>query len=385
MSAPPLMEMIAGLVGAPSVSSVNPALDMGNRVVIDRLAGWAESLGFKVEVMALPHHPAKANLIATLGQGPGGLVLSGHTDTVPWDEGLWRSDPFKLQERDGRLYGLGTADMKSFLALALQAASRFDPAAIARPLILLATADEESTMSGARALAAAGRPRARCAIIGEPTGLRPIRMHKGVMMEAIRLTGRSGHSSDPALGNSALEGMHAVLGALLAWRKNLQQAWRHDDFRVPHPTINPGVIQGGDAPNRICGFCELQIDMRPLPGMALGPLRADLEAHLRAAARDRGLGFELTSLVEPIPPFETPRTSVLVAAAEAMTGHSAGAVAFGTEAPFLSQLGMDTIVLGPGDLAQAHQPDEFLALDQIDPALNLLERLIQRFCVDPQE
>ena len=212
---PPLLEMIEGLVRTPSVSSVDPALDQGNRAVIDLLASWLDSSGFQVEIMPLAGSPAKANLIATLGSGPGGLVLAGHVDTVPYDVGKWTHDPFSLTEADARLYGLGSADMKSFLALALEASRDIQAIDLNEPLILLATADEETSMSGARALVAAQQPRARHAIIGEPTGLHPVRMHKGILMEAIRLHGHSGHSSDPSLGNSALEAMHTVIDSIL--------------------------------------------------------------------------------------------------------------------------------------------------------------------------
>ncbi|MDX9768082.1 MAG: acetylornithine deacetylase [Ectothiorhodospiraceae bacterium] len=384
MPAPELMHMLRRLIESPSVSSVSPAFDMGNRALIDELAGWCESAGFAVEVMPLDETPPKANLVATMGSGPGGLVLAGHTDTVPCDPGLWSSDPFRLDERDNRLYGLGTSDMKSFLALALEAAGRFDPRDFRRPLVILATADEESSMCGAKAIADAGRPLGRYAVIGEPTGLRPIRMHKGVLMEAIRVTGRSGHSSDPSLGNNALEGMHRVLGEILRWRAELQAAWRNPQFKVEVPTLNLGHIHGGDNPNRICGQCELHIDLRPLPGMDPDELRAQMEKRLARELEGTGLGLEVFRLFEGIPPMETPADSPLVRTAERLTGHAAEAVAFGTEGPYLRRLGMDVLVLGPGDIEQAHQPDEFLALDRIRPTLDLLEDLIRRFCVDPQ-
>ena len=136
-----------GFVSTPSISSVDPALDQGNRAVIDLLAAWLEDSGCAVEIMPLAGEPAKANLIATLGSGPGGLVLSGHTDTVPFDEGRWQYDPFALTEANQRLYGLGTADMKAFLALAIEALRNVRAADLKEPLILLATADEETTMS----------------------------------------------------------------------------------------------------------------------------------------------------------------------------------------------------------------------------------------------
>ncbi len=379
---PPLRELLRALIAAPSVSSVSPDFDQGNRNVVDRLAQWCADLGFAVEILPLPGRPDKADLIATLGGGPGGLVLAGHTDTVPWDETRWRHDPFTLTEADGRLYGLGTADMKGFFALALEAVREVRAADLRAPLILVATADEESSMAGAQALVDAGRPRARYAVIGEPTGLRPVNLHKGILMEAVRLVGRSGHSSDPALGTSALEAMHRVLGEVLAWRAELQAAHRDPRFRVPFPTLNLGRIQGGDNPNRICGECELHFDLRPLPGMDPDTLRTELHARLEAVLAGSGVTLELYPLFPGAPALETPAASPIVTAAEHLTGHAAEAVAFGTEGPYLQALGMDPVILGPGDIDQAHQPDEFLALARIAPTVEVLRGLIRRFCID---
>ncbi|MGA7801743.1 MAG: acetylornithine deacetylase [Gammaproteobacteria bacterium] len=382
--APKVLQMIGELVATPSVSSVNPKFDQSNRAVIDLLAGWLTGLGWAAEVLPIPGHPGKANLVATLGRGPGGLVLAGHTDTVPFDAQYWSQDPFQLTERDNRLYGLGTSDMKAFFALAIEATSGLREADLAEPVILLATADEESSMAGAKALVDQGRPRARHAVIGEPTGLRPVRMHKGMMMEAIRVHGHSGHSSDPSLGVNALEGMHRVIGDILAWRGELQAAHRDPLFRVPVPTLNLGRIEGGDNPNRICGDCELQIDLRPLPGMDLAALRDTLRGRLSRLLEGSGLSGEVEPLFPGLPAMETPADTAIVKAAERITGHAAEAVAFGTEGPFLQQLGMDTLILGPGDIDQAHQPDEFLALDRITPTVDLLRRLIRQLCVRAQ-
>ena len=382
MQKPPnLLDMIKALISTPSVSSVNPALDQGNLAVISLLADWLSGLGWHTEILPIENHADKANLIATLGSGPGGLVLAGHTDTVPWDEGRWNHNPFKLTQADGRLYGLGTADMKAFLALAIEASCHFSPTQFSEPLILVATADEETSMSGARALVAAKRPQARYAIIGEPTGLRPVRMHKGILMESIHLRGRSGHSSDPALGNSALEGMHTVLDTLTSWRRQLQAENINKLFQIPVPTLNLGHIHGGDNPNRICAHCELQIDIRPLPGMDLDDLRIEMEQRLQQILRGSGLQLEVVRLFDGIPAVETPASAPIVQVAEQLTGHSAEAVAFGTEAPYFNSLGMQTLVLGPGDIDQAHQPDEYLALDRIPPYVELLRGLIRRFCL----
>jgi acetylornithine deacetylase len=381
MPLPPFLDLMRGLVSAPSVSSVSPDWDQSNELVVDRLAEWAADLGWRVDKRAVPGHPGKFNLLACAGAGPDGLVLAGHTDTVPCDPGDWSSDPFRLSERDGRLYGLGTSDMKGFFAVALDALRDLDLRRLQQPVTLLATADEESSMCGAQALVNEGRRLGRHAVIGEPTGLRPVRMHKGVMMEAIRITGHAGHSSDPALGNSALEGMHRVIAELLAWREELQARYRNPLFRVSVPTMNLGHIHGGDNPNRICGHCELHFDIRPLPGMDLDDLRAQLEARVGQRLAGSGLRFERAALFSGIPAMETPDTADIVKAAERLTGHAAEAVAFGTEAPYLNAIGLQTIVLGPGDIDQAHQPDEFLSLDRIEPARAIVRQLVERFCL----
>jgi acetylornithine deacetylase len=378
---PSLLQMLTGLIAAPSMSSVSPEFDTDNMAVIHLLAEWCRGLGFAVEVMPLPNQPHKANLIATLGSGPGGLVLAGHTDTVPYDEGRWQHDPFRLTEQNNRLYGLGTSDMKGFFALAIEAAKTFATQPLAQPLIILATADEESSMDGAKALVELGRPQARYAVIGEPTGLRPVNAHKGIMMEGITLTGQSGHSSDPSLGVSALEGMHRVIGDLLSWREQLQSQHHDPRFSVPVPTLNLGHIHGGDNPNRICGCCTLHIDLRPLPGMELDDLRDTLNRRLHTLLGESRLGWEVHRLFEGTPSLHTPDTSAIVQAAKKLTGHDSEAVAFCTEGPYLNALGMETIILGPGDIAQAHQPDEYLALDRLQPTVELLQGLIRRFCL----
>ena len=376
-----IISNIAELIEIPSVSSVTPDWDMPNQPVIDRLAERLEAGGWRVEVIEVPDKPGKTNLLATLGRGDGGLVLSGHTDTVPCDPQLWSSDPFALAERDNRLYGLGTADMKSFLALAMTACAGIDTAALKAPLMLLATADEESSMAGARALVAAGQPKARFAVIGEPTGLKPVRMHKGILMEAIRVEGRSGHSSDPSLGANALEGMHQIIAALLGWRERLQAQSSDAAFAVPVSTMNLGHIRGGDNPNRICGSCELHIDVRMLPGLDRQALRADLRKESRDAVTNDQLVVDFDALFDGVDPMLTPPESELVRAAEQLTGSPAEAVAFATEAPFLANLGMEVVVLGPGHIDQAHQPDEYLELGQIPRSIEILQALIQRFCL----
>jgi len=378
---PSLREMIAGLIHAPSVSSVNPDFDMSNLTAAERIAGWLDGAGFKVQLQEIPGHPGKVNVIGVLGRGPGGLVLAGHMDTVPYDQGRWASDPFTLTERDGNYYGLGISDMKGFIAMAVEAAARHKPGELKQPLIVIATADEESSMCGGRALSEAHLPKARYAIIGEPTAMRPVHMHKGILMEAVKVIGHSGHSSDPSLGKNALEGMHRAIAGLLQYRGELEHKYHDHHFKVQTPTLNLGHIKGGDNPNRICPECELHFDVRILPGMSVEQVRAEARERLTAALDGSGFEVEFRSLFRGTDPLQTPGTSALVKAAEELTGHKAEAVAFATEGPFLQKLGMQTVILGPGDINVAHQPNESLPIANVEPMLKMLEHFIQRFCV----
>jgi acetylornithine deacetylase len=378
-----LVRHIADLIGIPSVSGFLPEWDLSNRPVVDYLATELESRGFHIDIQEISGHPGKVNLIATLGRGDGGLILAGHTDTVPYDDGLWSSDPFKLSERDNRLYGLGTADMKSFFALAMAAGDGIRESDLKAPLIILATADEETSMSGAKALVSGGGLTARYAIIGEPTMLRPVRTHKGIFMERIRVEGQGGHSGDPGRGNSALEGMHRVMRDLLDWRDELQGAQQNHAFSVPFSTLNLGRIAGGDNPNRICRACELDIDLRMLPGMRVTQLRHELREKVNNALAGSGLSVEFDVLFDGVDPLETPAESKLVKVAESLTGVDSSGVVFGTEGPLLAQLGAEVVILGPGSIDQAHQPDEYLAVANIQPAVEILREMIERFCLAP--
>ncbi|MDB4986452.1 MAG: acetylornithine deacetylase [Myxococcaceae bacterium] len=374
------IERIARLVAQPSVSSSVAALDQSNRGVIDLLADMLDCVGFRVEILPLPNAPHKANLIATFGRGQGGLVLAGHTDTVPYDAALWNSDPFKLQVRDGKLYGLGAADMKAFLALALEAVSGLDADTLRAPLIVLATAEEETTMEGARALVELQRPKARHAIIGEPTDMRAVRAHKGHLVHQLRVVGRSGHSSDPRLGSNAIDGMTRVLGALMELREALASRYHDASFALPMPTLNFGRIRGGDNANRICGDCELDLDVRLVPGMELDWVRDEISRVAIEALAGTGLLLEQRPLDHGVPPYQVAAQSELLRTLEELTGEGAESVAFGTEAPYFAALGMDTMVLGPGSIEQAHCPDEFVRADRLEPTVQMLQAVADRLC-----
>lgn len=380
---PGTLEKLKALIAQNSISSVLPSYDQSNESVINLLAHWLDELGFNIQIMPVPDHEGKFNLIATYGTGAGGLVLSGHTDTVPCNPERWQSDPFTLTERDNKLYGLGTCDMKGFFALALDAIEQVLDQPFHQPLIILATADEESSMSGARALTKANGPKGRYALVGEPTSLRPIRMHKGIIMDTIRLTGKAGHSSNPDLGINAMDAMHDVMGELKNLRLELGQKYQNAHFAVSSPTLNLGCIHGGDNPNRICGSCELAFDFRALPGMSNDDLRQELQNRLNPIAAENQVTLEYEEIFPGIEPFEEDSNSELVKIAEKLTGHNSEAVNYATEAPFLQDLGLETLVLGPGNIDQSHQIDEYLDIDQMQPCIDLIGSLIEHFCLTP--
>ena len=377
---PEFISCFSDLIALPSVSSVDTRLDQSNKAVIDLLAEWLERLGFTIELMQVSQQPEKYNLIACAGRGDGGLVLSGHTDTVPCNESAWDYDPFKLTEVDERLYGLGTSDMKCFFPIVIEMLKGINPAGLRHPLIVLATCDEESTMAGAKALVDGRKHLGRHALIGEPTGLKPVNMHKGIVMEAIRLIGRSGHSSDPGMGVNALEGMNAVINGLTDWRGELQAGNSDADFKVPVPTLNFGSIRGGDNPNRICANCEMTMDVRLLPHMDIEETRAALRRVVMKSIDGSGLQVEFDCIFPGTPGMRTDGSAEIVRVAERLSGRRAGTVAFGTEGPYLNALGMETVVLGPGDIAQAHQANEYVALDRLDPMRDIVHGMIRHFC-----
>jgi acetylornithine deacetylase len=380
MSLPNFMNMYKDLIAIPSISSTDISWDQSNLKVINLLAQWLEELGFSCEIKEVTRAPGKYNLVATLGEGDGGLLLAGHTDTVPYDEGKWLSDPFQITEKDNRLYGLGTIDMKGFFAFVIEVLKEIDLSKLNKPLRILATADEETTMAGAQDIAEQKSMKPDYAVIGEPTSLVPVVMHKGHMSEAIRITGRSGHSSDPDNGLNAIEIMYLVIGELKKVQQKFKDNYHNEHFEVPHPTLNFGSINGGDSPNRICGCCDLHIDMRPVPGVSTTELFITLKAALAEVEKRYPNCVEVHHLHEPIPSYQCPMHSDLIENAQIYTGNQAQSVNYCTEAPFVQQLGCETIVLGPGSIAQAHQPNEYLDLSSVKPTKEVIEKLITHYC-----
>ena len=374
---PSFREVYQGLISTSSISSTDPHWDEGNANVIEKLATWLRDLEFDVELTQV--EKGKFNLIAKKGSGEGGLLLSGHSDTVPFDEGRWSYDPHTLTEVNQRFYGLGTADMKGFFAFIIEAVKQVDWTQQTKPLYILATCDEETTMLGARHFTNNAPFKPDYCIIGEPTSLVPVRGHKGHVANAIRVTGQSGHSSDPGLGVNAIEIMHEILAVLMKLRDTLIKQYHHPGFAIPSPTMNLGHIHGGDSANRICGCCELHYDVRPLPGISLDGLNNMLRSALKELEAKWPNRIQVTPLHEPIPGYECPKDHPFITSVETLCNIPSETVNYCTEAPFLQEL-CPTLVLGPGSIDQAHQPDEYLAHEFIEPTIEILKKSIYRFC-----
>lgn len=377
---PSTIEMLRALVNTPSVSCADHRLDKSNIDVINHLANWLDDAGFEVVVNPLTSNKNKANLLAKKGSGRGGLVFAGHTDTVPCLESHWGVDPYSLTERDDRLYGLGTCDMKGFFPLALAACASVRECDLQKPLCIAATSDEETSMAGARELEKFDFPRADAAVIGEPTDLVPAYSHKGIALLKVTIKGLAGHSSNPAAGVNAIDTMHLVIAILMDFREELKRDYRNDAFAVQYPTLNLGCLHAGDVPNRICDHAELQFDIRVLPNMDTQYLIEDIQRRTDAVAVETEADIRVELCCPTVPPFQSDVDGKLVRHLSQATNHAPQGVAFGTEAPFYQALGIETVVFGPGSVKQAHQPDEYLSLDRLQPTQTILEGLVRTYC-----
>lgn len=372
--------ILADLLAFPSVS------DQPNRAVIDYIAGRLGAAGAQVEIMA-DESGHKANLFATFGAGPGGVLLSGHTDVVPVVAADWTSDPFQMRAENGRLYGRGACDMKGFIAACLAMAPRFAAAAArgAGPFSFAFTYDEETGCLGARALAevlATRDARPALAIIGEPTEMRVIDGHKGCDEYSVHFHGTAGHGSAPEAGVNALEFAARYMDKLLSLRAALKsRAPATSPFEPPETTINIGALHGGTAHNVIAAHARLDWEMRPVVPEDGVFVRAEMEGfvadhllpEMTSRAPEASIDTEVIGEVAGLVPMEANAARDLMFR---LTGaNHAETVPFGTEAGIFQALGMDVVVCGPGSIEQAHQPDEYIEESELTACLAFLERL----------
>jgi acetylornithine deacetylase len=328
---------------------------------------------------------SKASLYAWIGPvGVPGVALSGHTDVVPVEGQTWSSDPFVLTERDGRLYGRGSADMKGFLACVLAAVPDFVRRKLAMPIHLVFSYDEEIGCLGVRPLIAEIGRRfviPRMVIVGEPTSMSVVDAHKGPVRWHVEVNGRAAHSSMAPLGVNAISVAGKLLQELARIERELKVAPRVERFDPPYATLQVTRIDGGTATNIVPIYCRFDFDVRALPGVDVAAIDRRIRAfaerecipEMKRVAPESGIDI---AVANQVPPFAAGATSEAVALALRLAGHNeTHAVSYATEAGLFQEAGSPSVVIGPGDIAQAHVADEFIAKDQLDACMAFLDRL----------
>jgi len=375
------VEMIGRLVAFDTTSRES------NLALIDFVRDYLDRWRVKSEVV-YEEGRRKANLYATLGPAnAGGIMLSGHSDVVPVDGQHWSTEPFKLSERDEKLYGRGSADMKSFIAVTLAKVPDFLAQPLATPIHLALTYDEEVGCLGVRTLIAALAPRdvkPKLCIIGEPTSMQPVIAHKGSRRLRCHVHGHEAHSSLTHRGVNAVE----TAAELVAYLKGMARKKRTDGpfdqaFDPPYTTIHTGIIAGGTAVNIVPRECRFDFEMRYLPEDDPSAITDELKRYaatllpdMQAVSEDAGIAFEDTNAV---PALSAKESDEVVRLALALSGaNGTGKVSFATEGGLFQQAGIATVICGPGSIEQAHKPDEFIALDQVRQCEQFLDRLIER-------
>lgn len=332
----------------------------------------------------------KANLWASFGpQARGGVVLSGHTDVVPVDGQDWATDPFELVERDGRLYGRGSADMKGFSAAILAVLERVDLAALRQPLHVALSYDEEVGCLGVDRMiddAAAAGARPDYAVIGEPTTMRVIRAHKSINVFRTRITGKAAHSSQPHRGAGAIFAAGRLIEQLYRIGEEKRAAAGANGFEPPWTTVQVGLIRGGNAVNILPADCQFLWEYRALPDedadeiieRVQGFARDEVLPSLREFAPDADVAIDALARVPPLVPDPDQRGEKWIADLPGVRAGGSGEVAFATEAGSFQRAGIASVVCGPGSIDQAHQPDEFIELAELERCQDMLSGIVER-------
>jgi len=375
------IDTLAGLVAFDTTSRGS------NLALIDAVEARLSALGARCERIANADG-SKANLHAVIGPAAdGGVVLSGHSDVVPVDGQDWSTEPFVLTQKDGRLYGRGACDMKGFLACALAMADDFAAASLKRPVHVAISYDEEVGCLGAPAMIdkiAAGAPRPSAVVVGEPTEMKVVSGHKGLFSVRVEITGQEAHSS--LVHDGACAVTHAI--ELMYWLKQESEALAaaapaDSPFDPPMGTLTIGRMGGGTAANILAKDAWFEALMRPAPwddgpglGERLQARAAELEARMRETAPEASVRVEIMSSVPALAPEADGEAEAM---ARAFTGDNAPrTVSFGTEGGQFQRAGFSTVICGPGSIKQAHQPDEFIAISELDACLGFLDKLKAR-------
>ena len=375
-------EMIERLIGMPTVSRDS------NMALIDFVRDYLDGHG--VQSRLVPNADGtKANLYATIGpMVEGGVVLSGHTDVVPVDGQPWASDPFAVVERDGRLYGRGTCDMKGFIGIALALVPDMIAAGLTQPLHFALSYDEELGCLGAPDMIdemVRELPRLRAVIVGEPTSMHPVNAHKGIMVVTTTVTGHEAHSSQTHRGVSAVMTGARLISYLDDMAKeNARSRVSSMAFVPPYSSIHVGVVKGGTAPNIISRECRFTWDVRNIPEddpvEFVDRFKAYCENEILPGMRE----VAATTNIEHVTSAQTPalepepdgEAETLVCQ---LTGHNAALVVpYAAEAGQFQRAGLSTVICGPGSIDQAHKPDEYIDLSQVAEGTEFIRRLIGR-------
>ena len=366
-----IKEILADLVRIDSVSS------RSNVEIVEYLERRCEALGLIAR--RLPYTDElgveKINLIALTADVPEvELALVGHTDTVPYDPS-W-SEATNLTERDGKLYGRGSCDTKGFIAAALTA---LENVKISKPLALIFTADEEIGLRGAKQFAQLKPLGVRYSIVGEPTSLKPIRAGKGYSLAEVIVKGREAHSAYPALGASAVFRAARLINRLESIAIELRED-QHPAFDPPYTTLNVGLIHGGSAKNVLAGECRFTLEWRPIPTQPSDHLLSLFKAAIEEESKiDPDFQCEVDANRQDTG-FETAPDSPLIRLLEEASGNKSGTVAFGTEAAQMMLLGSESVVIGPGDIREAHRTGEFVPVDELERCAETLRKAVEVLC-----
>lgn len=387
-----LRDTATRLIATDTVSS------RGNAALMGELGDRLDAAGFRVRLQGWGEGPqAKANLVAVAGPPePDGLVLSGHLDVVPFaDQPGWTRDPLRLAFDGDRVYGRGTSDMKVFLAQCVDAAAQLDLAALRRPVVFVFTADEEIGCLGAARLVPeldgmlGGVPKPVLAWIGEPTSWRVLYAHKGVAAFGVSVRGRGGHSSVPTAGVNAIAVAAQALAVVGELQAELRRRPRGEFAAVfpdaPYTTLNFGTVQGGTATNVIAEECSFTVSYRPLPDEDPTWVQQEVKKRLSERTfRDWGSEVEADVTVSDVliaPGLLSPRGTALERALQAqLPGGAAGGAPFCTDGGRFAVAGISSLICGPGELEQAHQPDESVSRAAFESGSEHIVRVISRLC-----
>jgi acetylornithine deacetylase len=374
------VEMLARLVAFPTVSRDS------NLDLVAFVKDYLAAHGVAAHVVPSPDGQ-KANIYATVGpDAPGGVILSGHTDVVPVDGQVWTSDPWTLVERGGKLYGRGTCDMKGFDAICLALVPEMIRGGLERPIHLALSYDEEVGCTGVVSMIEEMRAKGlapSAVIVGEPSRMKVVTGHKGGLRHETKVRGKAVHSSRIDQGVSAIH----VAARLVVWhedrmRENARDADPANPFEPPYTTLHCGLIQGGAAPNIAAEHCAFTAEIRAIPGddpwgylkRYEAYVRDEIEPAMKAIAPEAGVTIEIRNAVRGLSPEPDGAAEALC---RRLTGdNGAHVVAYGTEGGLFQAQGWSTVVCGPGDIAQAHQPDEYIEVSEMEAGAAFVRRLI---------